>query len=151
MVIGVGNGFRRDDAVGLEVARRLRARAPSGEIAVREHEGETLELLDTWGAAEAIVVVDALCSGGVPGTVQRVDASRDPLPGCFRGSSSTHAVGLAEAIELARALHRLPARVVVFGVEGRRFDAGGELTDDVRAVVGPVAGRVLREARALTA
>lgn len=149
VVIGVGNSLRRDDAAGLEVARALRAMAAGSEIVVREEEGETLALLDAWEGARAVVLVDAVCSGAAPGTVHRIDASEGPLPDHLRSSSSTHAVGLAEAIELARALGRLPARVVLFGLEGRCFDAGSELSPELRALVDPLAERVLGEVREL--
>ena len=149
MVIGVGNSLRSDDAAGLGVARALRAMAAGSEIVVREEEGETLTLLDAWEGARALVLVDAVCSGAAPGTVHRFDASEGPLPDHLRSSSSTHAVGLSQAIELARALGRLPARVVVFGIEGRRFDAGSELSSEVRALVDPLAERVLGEVREL--
>jgi len=149
VVIGVGNSLRSDDAAGLGVARALRAMAAGSEIVVREEEGETLTLLDAWEGARALVLVDAVCSGAAPGTVHRFDASEAPLPDHLRSSSSTHAVGLSQAIELARALGRLPARVVVFGIEGRRFDAGSELSSEVRALVDPLAERVLGEVREL--
>jgi hypothetical protein len=38
--------------------------------------------------------------------------------------SSTHAFSVAEAVELAGALGRLPARVDVYAVEGKDFRAG---------------------------
>ena len=149
VVIGVGNRFRRDDAAGLEVARALRAREVGRDFAVREEEGETLALLDVWEGARAAVLVDAVCSGAEPGTVHRIDVSRQGLPEGVRSSTSTHAVDLAGTIELARALGRLPARVVVFGIEGRRFDAGEGLSPEVRAAVERVAASVLGEAREL--
>jgi hydrogenase maturation protease len=37
---------------------------------------------------------------------------------------STHGLGIADAIELARRLHSLPARLRVFGVTGRDFEYG---------------------------
>jgi hydrogenase maturation protease len=58
---------------------------------------------------------------------------------------------VGEAIELARALRRLPARVLVYGVEGVRFDAGSGLSEQVQAIVGALAEAVLREARELAA
>ena len=39
----------------------------------------------------------------------------------IRVGSSTHALGLAEAMELARALGRLPP-VIVYGIEGKTFE-----------------------------
>jgi len=146
MVIGVGNLLRHDDAAGLEVVRRLRAQASSPAIAVRELEGETLALLDLWEGADAVVLVDAIRSGAAPGMIHRIEATSQPIPARVWGSSSTHAVGVGEAIELARALHRLPRRVVVYGVEGRRFDAGSGLSEEVQAAITRLADSVLREA-----
>lgn len=157
VVIGVGNSMRHDDGAGLEVVRRVRAVANAAQtavragIAVREYEGETLGLLEQWEGARAAVLVDAIRSGVPAGTVDRVDASYAPIPVSLRGSSSTHAVGVGEAIELARALGRLPARVVVYGVHGLRFDAGSGLSEEVREVIPRLADAVLREACALAA
>ena len=149
MVIGVGNALRHDDGAGLVVARRLRARRGGVPITVREHEDETLALLDLWAGSDAVVLVDAIRSGAAPGTIHRFDASEEPLPSELRGSSSTHAVGIGAAIELARSLQRLPRRVLVLGVEGRRFDAGVGLSAEVEAGVDSLADLVLGEARAL--
>jgi len=156
VVIGVGNALRRDDGAGVEVARRLRVRADAAgtragpAIAVLEYEGEPLGLLELWEGARAVVLVDAIRSGGAPGTIHRVDVSREPVPALLRGSSSTHAVGVGEAIELARALGRLPARVVVYGVEGVRFDAGSGLSAEVETVIEALVEALLGEARSLT-
>ena len=68
-----------------------------------------------------------------------------PLPAVF-SRSSTHSFGVAEAVELARALGRLPARVVVFGIEGRDFTPGEGLSPDVDAAVDEVVRRVTEEA-----
>ena len=71
-------------------------------------EDDPAGLLDVWTGAEHAILVDTVVSGAKPGTVQRFDASTVPLPASLAGSS-THALGVAEAIELARALHRLRA------------------------------------------
>lgn len=76
--------------------------------------------------------------------MHRLDASLEPLPAAlFR--ASTHHVGLGEAVELARALGRLPARVVFFGIEGRSFEAGDELSPEVAEAVGSVVEAVRAE------
>lgn len=146
VVIGVGNALRGDDAAGLEVARRVRSLVDADRVIVLEHEGETLGLIERWAQAAAAVLVDATHGGSRPGSVARMDASATPLQAKLRGSSSTHAVGLAEAIELARALGRLPERVIVYGIEGASFVAGGGLSREVRAVIPAVAQAVAREA-----
>jgi hydrogenase maturation protease len=133
LVICVGNAWRSDDAAGLRVARELRGTLPDG-VELIEHEGEPTALVDAWDGADAVWLVDAVSSGAPPGTVHRLDASAEPLPAAlFRVSS--HLVGLGEAVELARALGRLPAHVVLFGIEGDRFEAGDRLSPEVEAAV----------------
>lgn len=149
LVIGVGNELRGDDGAGVEMVRSLREGPRLARVDVREAQGEATELLDAWQGREAVVLVDAMRSGAAPGTIRRLDASREPLPARMRGSSSTHALALDEAIELARALDRLPGRVVVYAVEGRRFEPGGGLSEEVAAVVPALTDAVLREAREL--
>ena len=140
-VIGVGNAWAGDDAAGLLVARAVRARVPPG-VEVIEHEGEPTSLLEEWQGAALAVVVDATSGGGRPGEVRVMDATGGPLPAQFTGTS-THAFGLAEAIELGRALGRLPGRLVVVGVEGESFEAGAEPSAAVGAALDAAADEVL--------
>jgi hydrogenase maturation protease len=90
-----------------------------------------------------------MSSGAAPGTIARLDAGDEPLPETLRCGASTHAVTLAEALELARALERLPSRVIVYAVEGRDFTAGTGLSAGVRAALPDVTDAVLAEARRL--
>jgi hydrogenase maturation protease len=140
-VIGVGNEWRSDDGAGIAVARLLDP-APAG-VRVLAREGEPLDLIEEWTGAREAIVVDAASSGAEPGTVHRLDASAGPLPVELFGQS-THALSVAEAVELGRMLGRLPERLLVLGVEGERFGAGNGLTPAVEAAV----GRLARELRA---
>jgi hydrogenase maturation protease len=107
-VIGVGNELRGDDAAGLAVVRRLRERFAPG-VRVIESDGDGPHLIDAWQACDVVVLIDAVQSGAVAGTVHRFDASSAPVPSQpFHYSS--HALNVADGIELARALRKLPAR-----------------------------------------
>jgi hydrogenase maturation protease len=148
LIVGAGNSFRRDDGAGLATAMRLRGTL-SGEIRVLAKEGDLASLLHEWQGAEAVVLIDATSSGSAPGTIRRYDAHERALPAAF-SRSSTHSFGVAEAVELARALGQLPARVVVFGIEGRDFTPGEGLSPDVDAAVNEVVRRVTEEATGRT-
>ena len=74
----------------------------------------------------------AVVSGAPPGTVHRFDAVSERAACARPPCRSTHALGLADAVELARALGRLPRRLVVFGIEGAAFPLGGRPTAEVR-------------------
>lgn len=165
-IIGVGNELRGDDGVGLEAVRRIRTAlpgAPPEPIAVSARCGDPVGLIDIWSRTPAVVLVDAMRSGGRPGTIRRFDGGRDPLPVAPRRSgagidrlpvafgavASTHAGGLEAAIELARVLGRLPPRLIVYGVEGRSFEPGMAVSDPVRAALASVVRQVVAEARRL--
>ena len=144
LVIGIGNPARGDDAAGLAVARCIREAAP-GHVTVTELAGDQLALLDAWTGAREVYLIDAVCSGGTPGTVYRFDAA-EPLTARFwhRG---THTFSLADVIELGRALGRLPGRLTGYGIEGGTFEPGAPLSAEVEAAVRAVTAALLRELR----
>lgn len=144
LVIGIGNPDRGDDAVGLAVARQVRAAAPA-DVAVIDLDGDQLALLDAWDGAADVYVVDATCSDAEPGSVRRFDAAT-PLGGDF-SRRGTHLFSLAEVIELARALHRLPARLTGFGIEGAAYELGVPLSPEAEAAAQTVAEQILHELR----
>ena len=96
------------------------------------------------GNPNDVVIVDAMSSGAMPGTVERFDATDGPMPSRRLGAS-THTFSVAEAVELGRALGRLPERVVVIGIEGKCFDPGAGLSPEVERGLDQVVDRVLRE------
>jgi hydrogenase maturation protease len=148
----VGNAFRGDDAVGLVVLERLREVLPAAPISntVRntieliEASGEGAVLMDSWAAAQHVIVIDATASGAAPGTIHRLDAQAQPIPADFF-HYSTHDFGVAEAIEMARVLGRLPASLIIYGIEGSSFDFGAELAPAVARAVPDVVQRVQDE------
>jgi hydrogenase maturation protease len=143
LVIGIGNAFRGDDGVGVLVARRLRELALSG-LTVLEQSGEGAALVEAWTGTDRVIVVDAISSGGRPGTIHRLEVDRHPLPAHF-SSSSTHAFGLAEAVELARRLDRLPASLVIYGIEGQSFNLGQDLSPEAEAAADKVVDQIVAD------
>jgi hydrogenase maturation protease len=146
MVIGIGNEYRSDDAVGLIVARRLRD-ILADSARVLELSGDGVALMETWRGAETVIIIDAMLSGATPGTIQRFNANSQPIPkSSFR--CSTHAFSVAEAIDLSRVLDDFPQRLVVYGIEGKNFDAGIGLTAEVEKASDEAVRRALAEAQA---
>jgi len=142
-VLGIGNPERGDDAAGREVARLLRGTLPA-DTEVAEIEGEASELLCRFAGAEAVFLADACRSGAPPGSVRRLDLNEAPLQHGLFGLS-THGFGLAEAVELARALGQLPPYCVIYAIEGTNFETGAPLSQAVAAAAGDVAARLRKE------
>ncbi len=145
LIAGCGNVDRCDDGAGVLVARRLREFG----IDAREHGGEGLSLLESFTGCDRVVLVDATVSGQAPGTITLWDQDSGPLP-AVQLRTSSHAFGVAEAVELARALGRLPASVTLYGIEAGRFDIGGSPSPEVLEAVDEVARRIAQEVEQCT-
>ncbi len=142
-IIGVGNRFRSDDGAGPTVLDRLKSMGEGGSHLV-EATGEGAALMHAWEGAHRVILIDAARSGGPPGEIVRFDVHREGLPSRYF-HYSTHAFSVAEAIELARALGVLPRSMVVYGIEGRRFEAGTALSPEVSRAAEIVADRIRDE------
>jgi hydrogenase maturation protease len=135
LIIGIGNPDRGDDAAGILAARHV-------------HGGRVIEwadcstLLELWEDADEVIVIDAMRSGRPPGTTQRFDAWSERLPA--GGFVSTHAMGVAETVEMARVLDRLPRRLLVYGIEASDVTPGAAPSPEVYAAAVAVAAEIDR-------
>lgn len=148
LLIGVGSEYRSDDGAGLGAIRALKARELPDTLVI-ESPSDGAELMELWKPADKVILIDAVSSGGVPGTVYRFDAHSQPIPASL-SFLSTHTFGLAEAIELARALHLLPQYLVVYAIEGHNFTLGTGLSCEVEKAVQEVVNKITCEVYALT-
>ncbi len=138
-IICCGNRDRGDDAAGVLVAERLQGMAISAEV----YEGDPLAMIERWQATDDVIVVDAMLTGSPVGTVRVWDT---PLQVNLTGAnSSTHGLGVGEAIRLAEILGRLPRRLRVYGIEGKQFQTEAEISSEVQEAVEQVAQQVAGE------
>jgi hydrogenase maturation protease len=142
-IIGVGNEWRGDDAVGLLVARRLKAdRLPGVEII--ECRGTVTAVREAWKDAAGAIVVDAVVSGGRPGSIYRFNAYDGERLVQLPRSLSSHGLGVAEALALGQLFQELPPYLIIYGIEGQNFGPGQEVSQEVEAAI-PEAVRRLRQ------
>ena len=148
-MIGVGNDFRRDDATGWAVVARLsraaeRWRLPEGMV-WRVCDGDPARLISLWeGVGLAVVIDSARADPANPGRVHRFEPDSDQWS-AIHGTTSSHGLGLGDAVDLARRLDRMPGRLVVYAVEGADFSLGVGMTEMVAAAVDVVAERIADE------
>ncbi|MEU6329728.1 hydrogenase maturation protease [Streptomyces sp. NPDC047049] len=145
-VIGVGNDYRRDDGVGRAVVTRLARRGryrplPRG-VTLMCTDGEPTRLIAAWEDARLAVIVDAAHARPArPGRVHRLRVDGD-LPQTRWGETSSHGFALGDAVQLARALGRLPGALLVYAVEAADTRLGTGLSPPVAAAVGPLVQRI---------
>ncbi|HSL20842.1 MAG TPA: hydrogenase maturation protease [Vicinamibacterales bacterium] len=145
LYIGIGNRLRRDDGAALALADRLRAHNIPG-LEIIEATDDVIRLVDLWTSYDLVIIADAVSAGEEPGTLHRRDPVMCPLPRHWFGVSS-HQLGVAEAIELGRAMRRLPGHVLFIGIEGRDFGHGEGLTEEVERSL-PIACELVRAEQA---
>jgi hydrogenase maturation protease len=150
VIIGVGNELRHDDAVGPVVVQRLRDHPDAmpagddGDVVLATSDGEAAALLDLWDGADLAVVVDAVCAQPPhPGRVHRLTVHRPP--GERARAASSHGMDLGDAVELGRALDRLPHRLVLYAIEAADVTTGLGLSPAVAASAGRVADEITAE------
>lgn len=141
-IIGCGSFDRGDDAAGLLVARRLQALG----VKTAEQSGESVSLMDGWTGFKQVILVDATAPSGRPGHISVWNAHAGKLPKEVL-VCSTHAFGVREAVELARATDRLPENLSIYGIEGKQFSVGSPLSPEVECAVGWVAQQLLELAQ----
>jgi hydrogenase maturation protease len=147
LVVGIGGPDRGDDAWGPRVAEAV-AQTMNREIGEQDdrvrvvvHEDPT-DLVQDWGDVDLAVVLDAVLADAEPGALVVTEMGADAvgLPSSSFAAAAvggTHAFGLASAVELSRALGRLPRRVVLVGVQAATLDHGVPMTPAVSAAMAP--------------
>ncbi len=146
-IVGIGNAWRGDDAAGLMVAQRLRQEnLPHAEIA--ESPGMGTALADAWQDATRVIVVDAVVTGGPPGTIYRFDAHDTAAIFPVASSASSHGWGVAEAVALGHLFQELPPVLIIYGIEGQNFTLGDGLSLAVAAAIPEAARRIAQEIQA---
>lgn len=136
-IIGIGQSFRGDDAVGLEAIRRWReefnetASRPEVQVEVCELPG--LGLLDLFEGADSVLLVDAVQSGARVGTVHQI--SPEELLAFSADSNSAHGWGVAETLGLARQLGLTLPPIHLIGIEAGQMKLGAGFSPEVEAVL----------------
>ena len=143
LVIGMGNEFRGDDAAGVHVARLLKNRAIPG-FDVVETSGEGTELMRLWEDYDTVFLVDAVQSRNQVGEIYRFTC-RDIEKFQKWFHCSSHVFSLPQALQMAKELDKLPAHVVIFGIEGVCFDFSEKMTPEVTTSVEIVLSLLLKE------
>ena len=142
-VIGVGNPYRKDDGVGIEVARALRRLTLGDDVVVMERPMIDLSLLVESEGAKRIILIDAVRAGSAPGRVVIVSPTEDKEVRLELRLS--HEPGLHDLVEAARQGGLRISPIVVVGVEAEDCGTGEGLSRSVAEAVPLAVQAVLGE------
>lgn len=145
LVLGLGNEYAGDDAVGVLAVRVLRDEL-AGDADVVESAASGLALLEAFAGYDRAVIVDSIRTGRRPaGTI--VEARLAEL-GVAR-APSLHQAGMPELAAVARRLGMgFPGRTRILAVEvAGPLIFGAPLSEPVAAAIAPLGRRVLKQVK----
>ncbi len=145
VIIGMGNPLLSDDGVGIAVAHAVAERLKlSINLTVTELHTGGIRLMEAMVGFRRAVVVDAMLSGAIPGTLRHFN-SMDFVT--TKNTFSSHDTNFATAFDLGRmAGVLLPEQVSFWGIEACEFDLFAELfTDEVAAALPGAVERIAAE------
>lgn len=146
VIIGMGNPLLSDDGVGIAVAHAVAERLVNRNIHLTVTELHTggIRLMEAMAGFKRAVVVDAMLSGAIPGTLKHFDPQDFVTT---KNTFSSHDTDFATAYELGlMAGIQLPEQVSFWGIEAREYDLFGErFSDEVAAALPEAVRRIAEE------
>jgi len=126
VILGIGNELRRDDGLGVVLARRLKDELPfpvlEGGNAPENLLGEILDL-----GPNVVVIVDAVDFGGRPGEIRKIE--REEVEGL---GFSTHGPSVLPLVDF---LEREGIRTIILGVQPEDIRFGTGLSPKVQEAI----------------
>jgi len=140
LLLGLGNDFMGDDAVGAAVAKIIEKRGLPPTVDLLEGSIDGFTLLGLMPKYEKVIVVDAADMGLEPGEWRVFDAKPELLGKNFR--TLTHFFSLGEALELAERLGLKLPPIKIYAIQPKFIGFTGKLR---------LSGSVAKAARAVIA
>lgn len=143
VIIGIGNEFRNDDAIGIITARKLKEKELP-DVDVIENSGDGATLMDIWESYEKVIIIDAIKNNIEPGSIIRIDANEEKLPNGM-ASFSSHLFSVTEAIETSRVINKLPQKFAIYGIEGKNFEFGTGISREASNASDKIVKKIMGE------
>ena len=128
LVLGVGNLLLSDEGIGIHAVKKLmETQALPEDVEIVDGGTAGLTLLYYLEGVERLVIIDAVETGGPPGTIVRL--AGDKIPAYMALKVSPHEITLPDFLAAARLRDLYPQEVVVWGMQPESLDVGVELSD----------------------
>ncbi|ARG97677.1 hydrogenase maturation protease [Legionella micdadei] len=148
LIIGLGSPFG-DDRLGWDVIKMLQEQEalcgyPSEQLQMTCCDRPGASLLDLMSNAKTVFLIDAVKTGAKLGSLHcfNLEEIKD-----LSALQSTHHFGLAQALELGKALNALPQNVILYGIEIKdlkfQFGISGLIKQAVQDLAEKITQRIL--------
>jgi hydrogenase maturation protease len=136
-VIGIGQSFRGDDAIGIIIVeewwKHCSIYIEENGIKVETSSLPGVGLIDMLAGFETVIFVDAVQTGiETPGTIYKLREKQ--LASFVSSAKSAHGWGAAESLKLGRELRadEMPEIIRILGVEAAQFEIGADISEAIK-------------------
>lgn len=149
LILGVGNLLLSDEGVGIHAVRRLLEREDlSDEIQIVDGGTAGLALMVYLEDVGRLVIIDAMETGGPPGTLVRLSGNQ--IPAYMALKVSPHEITLPDFLAAAKLRDLYPREVIVWGVQPESMEVGIDLSPALAARLEELVDRVVAEFQSVT-
>ncbi|MBU0743784.1 MAG: hydrogenase maturation protease [Gammaproteobacteria bacterium] len=142
LIVGVGNPYRHDDGIGIEIIKILQ-QENNPQVILFDAGTDGFSLLDKLALYKRAIIIDAVYMGEKPGEV-RLFTPKEARLKIKSDALSTHGFGLAEVLKLAEELG-IEAEIKIIGIEPESIDFGEGLSEVVKNQIPEVLDLVGKE------
>jgi hydrogenase maturation protease len=144
LVLGVGNLLLSDEGLGIHAVRRLwETQALDEEIEVVDGGTAGLNLLSYLEGVDRLVIIDAVQTGGPPGSMLRIAGDR--VPAYMALKVSPHEITLPDFLAAAKLRDLYPKEVIIWGMQPGSLELGIDLSPPLQAQLGALVDHVVAE------
>jgi len=142
-LIGLGNEWTGDDAVGLKVAQAL--------LPLKTEDFDVLvlgvpdyQMFEGLGKDDQLIVVDACKGGGEVGSIIKLtlDELSTQYPADLIRHGSSHGLGLQHWLSMAKTLDGISCEILIYGIEIGQTEMGVALSPEVEEAVSTLAAQL---------
>lgn len=144
LVLGVGNLLLSDEGIGIHAIRKLLdLQALSEEVEIIDGGTAGLNLLTYLEGVDRLVIIDAVETGGPPGTLIRLAGDR--VPAYMALKVSPHEITLPDFLAAAKLRDLYPKEVVIWGMQPGSLEVSVDLSPAVEEKLGVLVDHVIGE------
>jgi len=146
LILGIGNLILKDEGIGVHVVQKMMEMNLPPDIEVMDGGTMGIDLLYHIEGRKKVIVIDAVNTEGIPGTLYRftdrdLEDNRDIL-------RSAHEIDFTYVLKTARLFGKSPEEVIFIGIKPGEISEGMELSPAMEEKIPAIIELVMKEINA---
>lgn len=138
-VIGIGNIYRRDDAIGIIIAKQIKERLDLDVIESSEP-SSILEVIDRY---DEVIIIDAMRVKSKVGTVHKFE-NEQVFNFDTEYLTSTHSLNVVDILKMLKSIRDIP-KITLYAIEAADFNIGKGLSKELEVNLEEIRDKIVND------